>query len=107
MDTFTWIPDKGVDKEPDLALKEVQFGEGVVQVQQKFLAAPKHTFNLTFIRETTVIDEIYNFLMKQRGKRFIWKYHNGTSYKVRCKTFKRSDTGIVDTLTCEFKEEHM
>ncbi|MRN38614.1 hypothetical protein CRG49_000565 [Neisseria sp. N95_16] len=107
MNTFAWIPDKGVDREPDLALKEVQFGEGVVQVQQKFLAAPKHKFNLTFIRESSVINEIYDFLLKQRGKRFVWKCYDGTTYVVRCKTIKRTETGIVDTLTCEFKEEYM
>lgn len=106
MEVFAWIPDKGYDVEPDLGVREVQFGEGVVQVQQRFLTKPKQKFNHTFTGPSSKISEIYNFLLRQRGNRFTWRDPvDKKDYIVRCTTFKKNCTGIVDTLTCEFKEE--
>ena len=72
MNTFTWNPNRGMDTETDMGIREVQFGNGVVQLQNKSLALPQRKFSLQFERSTEVIDEIVAFLLDNQGKRFIW-----------------------------------
>lgn len=104
MDIFTWLPNQGVDVETNVQVREIQLGEGVVQVQQKSLTPPKRKFTLEFDRRADEIDQIYAFLVKQRGNRFIWQRAK-ENIKVRCTEFNRRETGLVDTLRCVFQEE--
>ena len=106
MDRFEWIPDRDADVDYDLQLKEVQFGDGVVQVQQTMLAKPKRKFSLTFYRGVADVQAIEAFLVARRGRRFLLPW-GGTDVKVRCTEIKRKVTGFADTLTCTFKEEHI
>lgn len=106
MDTFTWLPDKGIKVETDLMVREVQFGEGVVQVQAKNLMKSKRKFSISFERPVEMIDAIESFLLNQRGKRFVWQRTSG-NIMVRCTELSRTVTGIVDTLDCTFQEEHI
>ena len=92
MDTFTWNPNRGMDTEVDLGVREEQFGNGVVQLQNKSLALPQRKFSLQFDRSTTVIDEIVAFLLDNQGKRVI------------CTEMRRTESGFPDSLRCTFKE---
>lgn len=102
---FNWIPDKGVEVQRDFesALREVKFGDGVVQLQKRNLAKPKRTFSLKFTNTTAKIDEIEDFLMENLAKKFKWDYL-GKEITVYCADVSRSVTGIVDVLSCKFQE---
>ncbi|WP_083296801.1 phage tail protein [Eikenella sp. HMSC061C02] len=104
MDTFTWNPNRGMDTEVDLGIREVQFGNGVVQLQNKSLALPQRKFSLQFDRSTTVIDEIVAFLLDNQGKRFIWERPSGERVMVYCAEMRRTESGFPDSLRCTFKE---
>ncbi|WP_274584099.1 phage tail protein [Neisseria leonii] len=106
METFDWLPNQGIDIEEDQQLREVQFGGGIMQVQPKYLCRPKRKFTLTFEGRPQRIKAIFDFLSRQRGKRFLWQFE-GETLKVRCMEYKRNYTGIVDTLDCTFNEEWM
>ena len=45
-----------MDTEVDLDIREVKFGNGVVQLQNKSLTTAKRKFSLQFSRSTEVID---------------------------------------------------
>lgn len=98
-----WLPDRNVEETLEENVIEVQFGDGVIQTQQKFLASPKRNFSLTFSRSPDEIKEIRQFLLSVRGKRFIWNFL-GEDIVVHWKSMKRHITGQVDVLSVEFKE---
>lgn len=107
MTDFTWNPDKDltVERAIESAVREVQFGDGVVQLQRLTLKPPARKFSLTFTNTADVIDTIDEFLAAHTGKRFVWVRHNNERVKVRCKSVSRKVTGITDVLSCEFMEE--
>lgn len=106
MDTFTWLPDRDYDTETDTGVLTVQFGDGVTQIQQRFIGKPKREFSLKFERATQTVDQIEAFLLKQRGRRFLWQQPSGGVVKVRCPKWKRQTSGFVDSVSCTFTEEH-
>lgn len=101
---FEWLPDREVTTDVDFQVHRVQFGDGVTQVRQKFLAPTKQKFSLSFTRQPDVIELIWAFLMRQRAKRFKWVYR-GKTYIVRCGSLKRTQNGFVDSIVCEFVED--
>lgn len=104
MDTFTWNPDRDMDTEVDLDIREVKFGNGVVQLQNKSLITAKRKFSLQFSRSTEVIDEIWAFLDDNRGKRFVWERPSGERIMVYCSGLRRTENGFPDILRCTFNE---
>jgi phage-related protein len=106
MDRFEWKPDKDVGIEIDLGVREVQFGDGVVQTQQKFLTKPRRTFTLKFTKPPKEVDKIWDFLIAHRGKRFLYIHYTGEAVKVRFSDLQRTSNGILDNLSVKFKEEY-
>ncbi len=107
MDTFDKIPDYNVQVDHNLedAVREVKFGNGVVQLQRKTLSRPLRKFSMTFTRRSTDLDEIESFLISQTGKRFNWTGYGNQAITVRCTKISRKTTGIMDELSCEFDED--
>lgn len=60
MDLFTWIPEQGMTVEDNMeqAVRRVQFGSGVVQLQKCVLGNPLREFSLTFKGYPRQLEEI-------------------------------------------------
>lgn len=101
-----WIPDQGLNVEDTVdAVKRIQFGNGVVQQQKKFLGTAPKIYSLTFTRRPELIDAINLFLDQQVGKRFLWSPPLENRQVVVMWSEKSCNrTGFVDTLSVKFTE---
>ena len=94
-----------MENEVDLGVRRIEFGGGVAQLQRKSLAPPRRKFSIQFTRNTETIEDIYQFLIKNRGKRFMWVRPSGERIKVSCSEMKRKEDGFPESLSCVFEEE--
>ena len=101
-----WVPDQDMGvEEAENAVRTIQFGNGVTQLQKTTLGSCPKIYSLTFTRKPELIMQIDEFLERHAGKRFLWEvplenrqiivYHSK-------KTLRR--TGFVDTLNVTFAE---
>ena len=92
MADFEWKVEAGISGASELQTREVQFGDGYAQIQQKSLKPVKHKWKATRQANKVTIDEIVAFLNAKCGRSFTWFSPDGL-LKVKVKSYTRTSLG--------------
>lgn len=106
-ETFTWVVQKDLTREPQLNVRVIQFGEGYEQRQATNLGAPLNHYSFTFRGTAAEADAAFNFLVRHGGvKPFYWTPPNDTVTRlVVCDEFQNTEyNGITHTVSGKFRE---
>lgn len=90
---FTWSPSYSFDLTKTPKLLEAPFGDGYSQRSADGINNTKQMWNLTFNKESSIIDDIESFLDTKMGTglSFTFTPPRKTEIRVICRSIKRSE----------------
>ncbi len=89
IETFTWCPRINAQADTTFRVKKAQFGDGYAQVAGDGLNNRSDSWQLEFVGEEAMIEQIVAFFDRHAGhKAFIWKPPLRPKGLFRCEQYK-------------------
>ena len=90
---FEWNIEVGSVRVTEYKIREVQFGDGYTQLQQKSLKPKMRKWTASRTGYKPLIDEIKGFFDAKSGRSFTWISPSGEILKVRIKSYNETSLG--------------